>query len=457
MDNEGLRRPWAAHPTPSALAAANWESPRVQCHRLLFTPKTKRASVAELRRLGTAIDTAVTELSAGAGPQAVINVIDAGFPESLVGLPENEWFEAKSQAWDLSTDFGKLELARDVARFANAPSGGLIIVGAATKKADGEETVSAVRGIDAARFLIQRARSVIEHRVYPTIAGLAIRTRPIASSDLCVAYLLIPPQDLALQPFLVRSAITGKSIDGTAISIVSRRGSGSESVGVEEFHALLAAGRRALRGRDPLELSGRTPRAQPRSRAAARKVAPTSAADDRALRELEQRNLRLAEPFVTGVINGVATYDCPYCDAGQVNANRFARHLAKNHPGMGFPADRADALARKLLDLIDRGDRLRARFPHPVPTARYVIEADQQAVGEWLRTVLDAAESRYPRFALAIRRAVSEPIATAYRRAMLVKGDGSDDEWQDQAADHRLAERIDQVVSVLSNLMHNLP
>jgi hypothetical protein len=53
-------------------------------------------------------------------------------PYEIVGTPESEWVDFKSVPpegpYDLSTDKGKFELAKDVAAFSNA-SGGLIVCG----------------------------------------------------------------------------------------------------------------------------------------------------------------------------------------------------------------------------------------------------------------------------------------------------------------------------------------
>jgi hypothetical protein len=211
---------------------------------------------SSLLTLAQSVSTTVSELAGGADPEAVVNVIEAGYPSGLVGAKEGEWLEAKSQPWDLDTDFGKIELAQDVARLANA-AGGVIVVGAATRKREGEETLVRVDGIRADRFSPHRARMTIDARVYPPVEGLRIRRVPIMDSPLSIGYVRVPSQDPLRQPFVVHGAIVGRRVEGSFISIVKRRGDQSLSVRPEELHTWLTAGRRLLReGRIP---SMRTP------------------------------------------------------------------------------------------------------------------------------------------------------------------------------------------------------
>ncbi|MEU0030859.1 hypothetical protein [Streptomyces sp. NPDC006335] len=58
-------------------------------------------------------------------------------PREILGTPESEWVDFKSVPpegpYDLSTDKGKFELAKDVAAFSNA-LGGLIVCGFKARK-----------------------------------------------------------------------------------------------------------------------------------------------------------------------------------------------------------------------------------------------------------------------------------------------------------------------------------
>lgn len=222
--------------------------------------RRRDALATSLLSLGAAIATTVNELARSMDPEAVVNVIEAGYPSGLIGAKESEWLEAKSEPWDLDTDFGKIELAQDVARLANA-TGGVIVIGATTRKVDGEETVTRVGGIRPDHFSSHRAKMTIDARVFPPVDGLTVRRVAIKGSSHAIGYVRVPAQDSAVQPFLVHGSIVGRKVEGAFISIVKRRGDQSLSVRAEELHLWLTAGRRLAR-------EGRLGRRRPPSRGA---------------------------------------------------------------------------------------------------------------------------------------------------------------------------------------------
>ena len=61
--------------------------------------------------------------------ETVVDLIIGGRPDLLIGQPEGEWLDVKSQHYDLTTTRGKISLAESVSRFANAEEGGIVIVG----------------------------------------------------------------------------------------------------------------------------------------------------------------------------------------------------------------------------------------------------------------------------------------------------------------------------------------
>lgn len=58
----------------------------------------------------------------------------AGRPADLLGLAECGWLDVKAGVYLLDDDAKALELAKDVAVFANTGTGGMILVGYATRK-----------------------------------------------------------------------------------------------------------------------------------------------------------------------------------------------------------------------------------------------------------------------------------------------------------------------------------
>ena len=55
---------------------------------------------------------------------------------------------------------------------------------------------------------------------------------------------------------------------------------------------------------------------------------------ERVMRDIHERNLNDAAPFITGTVNrDYPTYECPICGEGLVGADRFNRHRQTMHPG----------------------------------------------------------------------------------------------------------------------------
>ena len=210
------------------------------------TLRRRAATAEELLRLGERVDSAVGLTADGLDREAVAAVIRAGFPDVLVGARENAWLEAKSRPWDLESGYGKVELAQDVARFANA-DGGLIVVGARTAKRGEHDIVVGADGIAPSTFSTRRARAVIDGRVYPPVAGLGLSVDAIAGSSNVIASITVPRQDERLKPFVVHGAVIGRKVDGAFISVVVRRGEESIVLTAPELQTWLAAGRRLLR------------------------------------------------------------------------------------------------------------------------------------------------------------------------------------------------------------------
>ena len=58
----------------------------------------------------------------------------AGAPTDLLGLAECGWLDVKAGVYRLDDPAKALELAKDVAAFANTGTGGMILVGYTTRK-----------------------------------------------------------------------------------------------------------------------------------------------------------------------------------------------------------------------------------------------------------------------------------------------------------------------------------
>ncbi|WP_432112546.1 AlbA family DNA-binding domain-containing protein [Streptomyces sp. YPW6] len=104
----------------------------------------------------------------------LISYLTAQQPYEIVGTPESEWVDFKSASpkgpYDLSTDKGKFELAKDVAAFANA-GGGLIVCGFKAKKRTNElyEVAEKVTPFDKKLVNIDSYKDVLTEYVRPLI------------------------------------------------------------------------------------------------------------------------------------------------------------------------------------------------------------------------------------------------------------------------------------------------
>jgi hypothetical protein len=181
--------------------------------------------------------------------QAALSFVRAGRADLLIGLPESSWLDAKRQGYDLSVDEGTIELAQDVARFANGSEASLLVVGLATKKRPGLEVIAEVvpapEPYDCARY-----QKAIDRRVFPPIDGLIVEDVQAIRSNGRTGHLLVvfvPRQPEEVKPVLVHGAIVGNKVEGAFISIIQRRGEGSQPVSPQAIHATLAAGRALLR------------------------------------------------------------------------------------------------------------------------------------------------------------------------------------------------------------------
>jgi hypothetical protein len=166
-----------------------------------------------------------------------------GRPDTLIGIPESSWLDAKSNDYLLSSAAEKIKLAQDVARFANA-SGGLLVLGLRTSQSNGVDIISRVTPLPMPARSVARYRSIIDTHVYPFVRGLDVFTVPCDKGELLI--ISIPPQLEDDKPFVVHGnlgSITDNKVKGQFVSIVQRRGDGAEYLSGPAIHGLLATRR----------------------------------------------------------------------------------------------------------------------------------------------------------------------------------------------------------------------
>jgi hypothetical protein len=120
-------------------------------------------------------------------------------PEAILGTPESEWVDFKTAGpngpYDLSTDKGKFELAKDVAAFANT-RGGLIVCGFRAKRRPNDLHEAAQKEIPFAKNLVNTDtyKEIITEYVRPLIDVSFLWFKDASNPDL--GYFVIEVQAL---------------------------------------------------------------------------------------------------------------------------------------------------------------------------------------------------------------------------------------------------------------------
>jgi hypothetical protein len=135
--------------------------------------------------------------------------------DRILGTLECAWVDFKSQPYRLDTDKGTWELCKDVAGFANA-GGGCIVIGIATTKDPHVATERAheLRPVPVAMANRDQHRDKIVAGVFPMIDGLNVATYG-APDGACYLVIHVPIQSTDVRPFLVRYFV---DVDGRRVN-----------------------------------------------------------------------------------------------------------------------------------------------------------------------------------------------------------------------------------------------
>jgi hypothetical protein len=184
--------------------------------------------------------------SGGGVTRAVVSdLLRAGHATALLGQLETEWLEVKRQHFEMKGGRGKVRLAQTVAQFANHPDGGVVVIGMATKKVAGADTIHALTPVPRDPTMRRRYTQALQNHLYPPPEGLVVEVVEVEGGSLL--FIEVPPQPEELQPFLVQGAILDGEVHGGFISIVRRRDDESVATTAAAIHSTLAAGRALLR------------------------------------------------------------------------------------------------------------------------------------------------------------------------------------------------------------------
>jgi hypothetical protein len=171
---------------------------------------------------------------------SVRELVRAGQPEGLVGLAECSWLDVKSEVYVLDRPHGAEELLKDVAAFANAQDGGILLVGFTTRKENDQEVIDQVRPVPRAVVDLDRYRKLLD-RIIPVPLYVSVDwiDRGGGKGILVIDVPVQPPVSL---PFVVPGpARTGKDSQ-QAGAVPVRDGDRTRWLTVADMQRLLAAG-----------------------------------------------------------------------------------------------------------------------------------------------------------------------------------------------------------------------
>ena len=190
-------------------------------------------------------------------PAQVITLLSQGKANEILGTPESAWVDFKSPGlkgpYDLSTDKGKFELAKDVAAFANA-GGGLIVCGfKATQRAtELHEVAERCTPILAALINSATYKAVIAEYIRPIVKVDFHRFDAGAESEAERSYFVI---EVTALPEAERWAVVTRTINeaGNFIkgswTLPIRNGDATVYLSPEEAYRLINDGMRARQQR----------------------------------------------------------------------------------------------------------------------------------------------------------------------------------------------------------------
>lgn len=138
------------------------------------------------------------------------DILDAHQLEQLVGVREDMAFEAKrANAYDVTQASGRLELAKDVAGFANS-QGGHLVIGLVTTPLAAEQTdeVTALDLMPAGAIQPNQLAAIIRELTHPPIAGLQVTwVASLQDAAMGVVVVRVPPQEEARKWFLIGGTV----------------------------------------------------------------------------------------------------------------------------------------------------------------------------------------------------------------------------------------------------------
>lgn len=179
------------------------------------------------------------------------HLVRAGKAHLMAGLSEDEWLDVKSSPYQINAQEpactrSKIELAQDVARFANGDCDAILVIGFREKKEGKTTRLANLTPVPLSDVDPDQYRAVIDGRIIPPVDGLLVERIDMGNGQ-GVLMISVPPQPREMQPYLVHGAVAGDKIEGDFFSIVRRRGEASITTTAAQIHAYIVAGKAFLR------------------------------------------------------------------------------------------------------------------------------------------------------------------------------------------------------------------
>lgn len=165
----------------------------------------------------------------------------------LVGEAENEWLECKREPYNIESEHGILELAKDIVAFANA-TGGHVFIGIRTERSSYQhlDVIMEIRPFEPSLVNCQQYADLARSWVFPEIEGLRVYWAQLPGLDQPrgIVVIEIPTQSDAQKPFLIvrHVDLSGKRTE-IVFGYAVRKGAINEPKTVSELQRLLRDGR----------------------------------------------------------------------------------------------------------------------------------------------------------------------------------------------------------------------
>jgi len=178
-----------------------------------------------------------------------------GTPAELIGLAECGWLDAKEGVYQLDDPAKAEELAKDVAGFANAKTGGLVLVGFSTRQEHDREILDQVRPVPRALVDLDRHRKLIRERVIPPPRGVSVEWVDFGQGS-GVLVIDVPAQPTACLPYVVPGPTRTANVSRLSVAVPVREGDATPWLPQAEIQRLLAVGWTATGGPSEEFLNG---------------------------------------------------------------------------------------------------------------------------------------------------------------------------------------------------------